>query len=163
LRLELIQEKNVDRISTFLWFNQEAEEAVKFYISIFKNSKIKEIARRPEGVPGQTGSVMVVYFELDGRDFVALNGGPTFKFTEAISLMVHCDTQEEIDYYWDQLSAGGQEVQCGWLKDKYGLSWQVVPKAIGKLLADPVKGKRVMAEVMKMVKLDLRKLEEAAK
>jgi predicted 3-demethylubiquinone-9 3-methyltransferase (glyoxalase superfamily) len=152
----------MDRISTFLWFNTEAENAAKFYVSIFKNSKIKQVSRYPEGGPGPAGSVMVVDFELDGRSFQALNGGPHFKFTEAISLVVHCDTQEEIDYYWNKLSAGGKEVQCGWLKDKYGLSWQVVPRKIGELVADPEKGKRVMAEVMKMVKLDLATMEMAA-
>ena len=151
----------MDRISTFLWFNDEAEEAAKYYVSIFKNSKIKQVSRYPEGGPGKPGSVMVVSFVLDGREFLALNGGPVFKFTEAISLVVNCETQEEIDHYWKKLSAGGREGQCGWLKDKYGLSWQVVPTAIGKLMSDPVKGKRVMAEVMKMQKLNLKKMEEA--
>src|SRR6185369_10575045 len=152
----------MDRICTFLWFNTEAEEAANFYVSIFKNSRIKHVSRTPEGVPGKTGGVMVVGFELDGREFMALNGGPQFKFTEAISLLVQCENQQEIDYYWDKLTAdGGKPVQCGWLKDKYGLSWQVVPKNLGKLLADPEKSKRVMAEVMKMVKLDMKRMEEA--
>ena len=152
----------MDRITTFLWFNDQAEEAANFYVSVFKNSKIKQVSRYPEGGPAPAGKVMVVAFERDGREFQALNGGPHFKFTEAISLVVHCDTQEEIDYYWEKLiSGGGQESQCGWLKDKYGLSWQVVPRAIGKLMADPVKGKRVFAEVMKMKKLDLKRMVEA--
>lgn len=137
-------------------------EAAKFYVSVFKNSAIKEVSRYPEGSPGPAGAVMVVGFELDGREFVALNGGPQFTFTEAISLVVKCETQDEIDYYWEKLSAGGKEVQCGWLKDKYGLSWQVVPKDMGRLMADPEKAKRVMAAVMKMVKLDLKAMERAA-
>ncbi len=152
----------MDRITTFLWFDDQAEEAANFYVSIFKNSRIKQVSRYPEDARGTAGKVMVVVFELEGREYQALNGGPMFKFTEAISLVVHCETQDEIDYYWGKLTSdGGQEVQCGWLKDKYGLSWQVVPRAIGKLMADPVKGKRVMAEVMKMKKLDLKKMEEA--
>ncbi|HWR35266.1 MAG TPA: VOC family protein [Clostridia bacterium] len=152
----------MDKISTFLWFDNQAEEAVNFYVSVFKNSKIKQVSRYPEGSPGPAGSVMVVSFDLDGREFLALNGGPHFKFTEAISLVVNCDTQEEIDYYWEKLSAGGKEAQCGWLKDKYGLSWQVVPKVIGSLMRDPEKAKRVMAAVMKMVKLDIAAMERAA-
>lgn len=152
----------MDRISTFLWYDTQAEEAANFYVSIFKNSKIKQVSRYPEGSPAPAGTVMVVSFELDGRDFVALNGGPHFKFTEAISLVVNCDNQQEIDYYWEKLSDGGNEVQCGWLKDKYGLSWQVVPKAMGRLMNTPGKGKQVMAEMMKMVKIDLPTLERAA-
>jgi len=155
-------ETDMDRISTFLWFNDQAEEAANFYVSIFKNSKLKQVSRYPEGGPAPAGKVMVVAFELDGREYLALNGGPMFKFTEAISLVVQCDSQDEIDFYWEKLtSGGGQEVQCGWLKDKYGLSWQVVPRSIGKLMADPARGKRVMAEVMKMKKLDLKRMEEA--
>jgi predicted 3-demethylubiquinone-9 3-methyltransferase (glyoxalase superfamily) len=153
----------MDRIAPFLWFNTEAEEAAKFFTSIFKNSKIKHVSRYPEGTPGPVGSVMVVIFELDGREFFALNGGPTFKFTEAISLAVQCENQEEIDYYWEKLtSGGGKPVECGWLKDKYGLSWQVMPKKLGELMSTPEKAKRVMAEVMKSVKLDLKKMEAAA-
>jgi predicted 3-demethylubiquinone-9 3-methyltransferase (glyoxalase superfamily) len=155
-------EIEMDRITPFLWFNDQAEDAANFYVSVFKNSKIKQVTRYPEGGPAPAGKVMVVVFELDGREYLALNGGPMFKFTEAISLVVNCDTQEEIDYYWEKLTAdGGREVQCGWLKDKYGLSWQVVPNVVGRLMADPVKGKRVMAEVIKMKKLDLKTMEEA--
>jgi predicted 3-demethylubiquinone-9 3-methyltransferase (glyoxalase superfamily) len=152
----------MDKISTFLWFDNQAEEAANFYVSIFKNSRIKQVSRYPEGSPAPAGLVMVVSFELDGRDFLALNGGPMFKFTEAISLAVNCDTQQEIDYYWEKLSAGGNPGQCGWLKDKYGLSWQVVPSVIGKLMNDPRKAKRVMAEVTKMGKLDIATMERAA-
>jgi predicted 3-demethylubiquinone-9 3-methyltransferase (glyoxalase superfamily) len=153
----------MDRISPFLWFNNEAEEAANFYVSVFKNSKIKQISRYPEGSPAPAGSVMVVAFELNGQEFVALNGGPMFKFSEAISFVVNCDDQKEIDHYWDKLTAnGGKPGQCGWLKDKYGLSWQIVPKKIGELVSDPAKGKRVMAEVMKMTKLDLATMEKAA-
>ncbi len=115
-------------ITPFLWFDNQAEEAVKFYTSIFKNSKIKKIARYGEAGPGPKGSVMTIEYQLAGQEFLALNGGPHFKFTEAISLVVNCKTQAEVDYHWKKLSAaGGQEVQCGWLKDKYGLSWQIVP------------------------------------
>lgn len=152
----------MDRISPFLWFDNQAEEAANFYVSIFKNSRIKEISRYPEGSPGPAGSVMVVSFELDGREFQALNGGPLFKFTEAISLAVSCETQDEVDFYWQKLSAGGQEVQCGWLKDRFGLSWQVVPTALGRLMTDPEKSKRVMGAMLKMVKIDIAALERAA-
>jgi predicted 3-demethylubiquinone-9 3-methyltransferase (glyoxalase superfamily) len=154
----------MDRISPFLWFNDQAEEAVNFYTSIFKNSKIKNVSRSGESGPGPKGSVLVVDFELDGRSFQALNGGPLFKFTEAISLVVHCETQKEIDYYWEKLTqGGGQEAQCGWLKDKYGLSWQVVPTSLGRLMSgsDKAKSERVMKALLKMVKLDIKKLEEA--
>jgi predicted 3-demethylubiquinone-9 3-methyltransferase (glyoxalase superfamily) len=154
----------MDRISPFLWFNDQAEEAVNFYTSIFKNSKIKNVSRSGESGPGPKGSVLVVDFELDGRSFQALNGGPLFKFTEAISLVVHCETQKEIDYYWEKLTqGGGQESQCGWLKDKYGLSWQVVPTSLGRLMSgsDKAKSERVMKALLKMVKLDIKKLEEA--
>jgi predicted 3-demethylubiquinone-9 3-methyltransferase (glyoxalase superfamily) len=153
----------MDKITPFLWFDTQAEEAANFYVSIFKNSKIKNVSRYPEGTPGPVGRVMVVNFELDGRDFIALNGGPQFKFTEAISLSVNCETQEEIDHYWSKLtSGGGQEVQCGWLKDRYGLSWQIVPSALNRLLTTPERAKRVMAVVMKSVKLNIAELEQAA-
>jgi len=152
----------MQKISPFLWFNNQAEEAAKFYTSIFKNSKIKNVSHYGEGAPLPKGTVLVVNFELNAQDFMALNGGPQFKFTEAISFVVHCDNQEEIDYYWEKLSEGGSEVQCGWLKDKYGLSWQVVPTVLGKLMSgDPAKANRVMQALMKMVKLDIKKLEEA--
>jgi predicted 3-demethylubiquinone-9 3-methyltransferase (glyoxalase superfamily) len=157
----------MQKITTFLWFDDKAEEAVKFYTSIFKNSKIGNITRYSEvsakasGRP--VGSVMTVPFQLSGQEFVALNGGPHFQFTEAVSLVVNCDTQAEIDEFWGKLSAGGQESQCGWLKDKYGLSWQVVPAEIGRWLSDkdPEKSARVMAAVMQMQKLDLKKIQDA--
>jgi predicted 3-demethylubiquinone-9 3-methyltransferase (glyoxalase superfamily) len=144
-------------------------EAVKFYTSVFKNSKIGKIA--PYGEEGErvsgrpAGSVMTVEFQVEGQKFVALNGGPHFKFTEAISFVVNCETQEEVDYYWEKLSAGGKEVQCGWLKDKYGLSWQIVPIVLGELLSDKdaAKSQRVMDDMLKMVKLDIKKLKQAAK
>ena len=153
----------MERLTPFLWFDTQAEEAANFYVSIFKNSKIKNISHYPEGTPGPAGKVMMVSFELDGQSFAALNGGPTFKLTEAFSLMVNCETQEEIDYYWSKLtSGGGKEVECGWVKDKFGLSWQVVPANLGKLMSTPEKTKRVMAVVMKSVKFNLRELEKAA-
>ncbi len=157
-------QKITQRITPFLWFNNQAEEAVKFYTSIFKNSKAGDVARYPEGTPGPAGTVMTVNFELDGQEFVALNGGPQFPFTEAVSFVVNCQTQEEIDYYWQKLSAGGKEVQCGWLKNKFGVSWQIVPTILGELVngKDAAKAKRVMHALLKMVKLDLRKLQEAA-
>ena len=141
-----------------------AQEAVKFYTSIFKNSKIKKIARYTKVGPGPEGSVMTVAFTLNGQDFVALNGGPNFKFTEAISLVVNCETQAEVDRYWKKLSAGGKKVACGWLKDKYGLFWQITPTMLTRLIADkdPDKVNRVMAAMMKMVKLDIKKLKAAA-
>lgn len=156
-------------ITTFLWFNDNAEEAVKFYTSIFKNSKIGRISRYPDAAAKNSGrsagSVMTVAFKLNGQDFIALNGGPNFKFTEAISLMVHCDTQAELDRYWKKLtSGGGEEVECGWLKDKYGLFWQIVPTFIIKLISDKDRAKadRVMQVVMNSVKLDFKKLKQAA-
>ena len=159
----------MQKIAPFLWFDDNAEEAVKFYSSIFKNSKIGKIARydkageKAAGRPA--GSVMTVEFQLEGQEFVALNGGPHFKFTEAISFVVNCETQEEVDYYWEKLSQGGKEVQCGWLKDKYGLSWQIVPTVLGELLSgkDAGKAQRVMDAMLKMVKLDIKKLKQAAK
>jgi predicted 3-demethylubiquinone-9 3-methyltransferase (glyoxalase superfamily) len=151
------------RITPFLWFDNQAEEAANYYCSIFKNSKLGQVVRYGDSGPGPKGSVMIVTFQLDGQDFTALNGGPRFKFTEAISLVVNCDTQEEIDYYWEKLSAdGGEQVQCGWLKDKYGLSWQVVPTIIGELMSgDPQSSGRVMQAVMQMQKLDLQKMKDA--
>jgi predicted 3-demethylubiquinone-9 3-methyltransferase (glyoxalase superfamily) len=153
----------MERITPFLWFDTQAEEAANFYVSIFKNSRITSISHYPEGTPGPVGQVMVVNFELDGQKFIALNGGPTFKFTEAISLLVNCETQQEIDHYWSKLtSGGGKEVECGWLKDKYGLSWQIVPANLEKLLGTPEKAKRVMAVVMKSKKLNIAEMERAA-
>ena len=152
------------KVTTFLWFNNNAEEAANFYCSVFKNSKILNTIPHPESVPGPKGSVMAIDFELDGQRFTALNGGPQFKFTEAISLVVNCDTQEEIDYFWEKLSEGGQQVECGWLKDKYGLSWQVAPSNLTELLqGDIQKTDRVMKAVMQMKKLDIAEMEKAAR
>jgi predicted 3-demethylubiquinone-9 3-methyltransferase (glyoxalase superfamily) len=153
----------MQRISPMLWFDGQAEEAAKFYVSVFKNSKIKTITHYGHEPPGRKGQVMTVSFELDGQEFTALNGGPQFKFTEAVSFVINCDTQDEIDYYWEKLTAdGGSEVQCGWLADKYGLSWQVVPgKFFAEWVKDPAGLERVMHELMQMVKLDLAKMKAA--
>ena len=148
----------MQKITTFLWYDDKAEEAANFYVSVFKNSKISGITRYGESgskAAGRPkGSVMTVEFQLDGQDFTALNGGPAFKFTEAISLVVYCDTQEEVDSYWEKLLEGGVESQCGWLKDKYGLSWQVTPAVLPKMLLDkdPDKAERVMAAMLEMKK-----------
>jgi predicted 3-demethylubiquinone-9 3-methyltransferase (glyoxalase superfamily) len=151
------------RITPMLWFDNQAEEAANYYVSIFKNSKVTNVSRYGDTGPGPKGSVMVAEFELDGQKFTALNGGPRFKFTEAISLVVNCENQDEVDYYWEKLSGdGGQEVVCGWLKDKYGLSWQVVPVKVFELLSDPATSDRVMAAVMEMKKIELSKIEQAA-
>jgi len=153
------------KITTFLWFDNNAEEAANFYVSVFNNSRILRTARYPEGSPGPQGAVMVVDFELDGQSFTALNGGPHFKFTEAISLLVHCKTQEEVDYYWEKLTSdGGQESQCGWLKDKYGLSWQITPDVLLNFWTegDPAKAKRVMEAMMSMKKINIKDIEAAA-
>ena len=151
------------RITPMLWYENQAEEAANFYVSIFKNSRVTSISRYGDTGPGPKGSVMVAEFELDGQKFTALNGGPQFKFTEAISLVVNCESQEEVDYFWEKLSgSGGQEVVCGWLKDKYGLSWQVVPVRLFELISDPAKSDRVMQAVMEMRKLEIPKLEAAA-
>ncbi|HZI47633.1 MAG TPA: VOC family protein [Pyrinomonadaceae bacterium] len=150
------------RITPMLWFDNQAEEAANYYVSIFKNSKVTNVSRYGDTGPGPKGSVMVAEFELDGQKFTALNGGPRFKFTEAISLVVNCENQEEVDYYWEKLSGdGGEEVVCGWLKDKYGLSWQVCPVKVFELLSDPATSDRVMAAVMEMKKIDLSKIEQA--
>ena len=150
-------------ITTCLWFDNQAEQAAEFYCSIFKNSKLGKIARYGDAGPGPKGSAMVVTFNLDGREFMGLNGGPIFKFNEAISLVVHCEDQAEIDYYWEKLTAdGGQESQCGWLKDKFGLSWQIVPNIVEQLLTgDPECANRVMVAVMQMKKLDLQQMQDA--
>jgi predicted 3-demethylubiquinone-9 3-methyltransferase (glyoxalase superfamily) len=153
------------KISPFLWFDTQAEEAAKFYVSIFEDSKIVRITHNSDSAPGPTGSVLTVEFDLSGQRFVALNGGPQFKFTEAISLTIECKTQEEVDRYWSKLLAGGgQESACGWLKDKYGLSWQVTPTILIDLLADRDRKKvdRVMAAMMKMVKIDIATIKRAA-
>jgi predicted 3-demethylubiquinone-9 3-methyltransferase (glyoxalase superfamily) len=153
----------MQRISTFLWFDDNAEEAVNFYTSIFENSKIVGVSRYGDAGPGPKGQVMVVNFELDGQEFMALNGGPQFKFTEAISLVVNCKNQEEVDRYWEKLSEGGQKVQCGWLKDKFGLSWQIVPTILGELMQDkdPRKADRVIKAMLKMIKIDIAGLKRA--
>jgi predicted 3-demethylubiquinone-9 3-methyltransferase (glyoxalase superfamily) len=151
-------------ITPFLWFDNEAEEAAQLYTSIFPNSKILGLTRYPEGSPGPAGQVMTVTFELNGQSFTALNGGPHFKFTEAVSFVIDCENQEEVDKYWNALTAdGGEESQCGWLKDKFGLSWQVVPRALGELIQGPDSegAKRAMAAMLKMKKMDISKLEEA--
>ena len=155
----------MQKISPFLWFNDQAEEAAKFYVSVFKkNSKIVGVARYGDAGPGPKGSVMTVSFRLGGMELTALNGGPHFKFTPAISLVVNCATQREIDYFWRKLSSNPAAEQCGWLIDKYGLSWQIVPTILGALVAakDPEKSHRVMAALMPMKKLDLAKLKAAA-
>jgi predicted 3-demethylubiquinone-9 3-methyltransferase (glyoxalase superfamily) len=151
------------KINPFLWFENQAEEAANFYTSIFKNSKILGVTRYGEGAPGPKGSVMTVSFQIEGQNFVALNGGPHFKFTEAISFVVNCETQQEVDEYWEKLSKGGQEVQCGWLKDKYGLSWQIVPNILNELMQDkdPQRSQRVMQALLQMKKLDIAGLKKA--
>ena len=149
------------KVTPFLWFDTQAEAAAKFYTSVFKNSKVLKTTRRTEGVPGPV-DVLTVEFEIDGQRFVALNGGPLFKFNESVSFVVNCKDQQELDYFWDKLiSGGGQPSQCGWLKDRFGLSWQVVPEALPKLMHDPQRGARVMKTLMKMQKLDIAALEAA--
>ena len=154
----------MQKITPFLWFDNQAEEAINFYTSIFKNSRVKDVTRFGEGGPAPAGSLMTASFELEGQEFIALNGGPMFKFTEAISFSISTETQEETDYFWNKLtSGGGQESQCAWLKDKFGLSWQVIPASIGELLtdADPAKAGRVGQALMAMQKLDLATLQRA--
>ena len=150
-------------ITPFLWFDTQAEEAARFYVSIFEDSKIVGVARYGEAGPGPSGSVMTVTFELAGQQFIALNAGPRFKFTEAISFSVACKTQAELDAFWRRLSEGGTEEQCGWLKDRYGLSWQVIPTILGEMLADPdpEKSTRVMQAMLEMDKIDIGLLQEA--
>lgn len=153
----------MQKIIPFLWFNDQAEEAMHFYTSIFKNSKVGSIARYGEGATGPKGSVMTTTFQLDGQEFIALNGGPQFTFSPAISFVVNCETQEEIDELWENLSAGGEQIQCGWLKDKYGVSWQIVPSALGRMMQDPdaAKSSRVMKALLQMKKLDVATLKNA--
>ena len=153
----------MQRISPFLWFDHQAEEAMRFYVSIFKNSKVLSIGHYGEAGPGPKGSVMVAKFELDGQAFMALNGGPQFKFTEAVSFVVNCKTQEEIDEYWEKLSAGGAKSQCGWLKDKYGLSWQIVPTILDEMMQDkdPETTNRLMKAIMTMRKIEIAELKRA--
>jgi predicted 3-demethylubiquinone-9 3-methyltransferase (glyoxalase superfamily) len=158
----------MQKITPFLWYDIQAEEAANFYVSVFKNSKVGDIARYgkagAEAAGRPEGSAMVVEFQIEGQEFVALNGGPHFKFTEAISFVVNCETQEEVDYFWDKLSEGGAESQCGWLKDKYGLSWQVTPTILTELLKDKdqKKSERVMKAMLQMKKIDIATLKQAA-
>ena len=153
----------MQKIVPFLWFDGTAEEAVNFYVSVFKNSKVVRTSRYGDAGPGPKGSVMSCTFQLEGQDFYALNGGPQFKFTPAISLFVNCETQKEVDELWEKLSAGGRKDQCGWLQDKYGLSWQIVPAVLGELLGDkdPQRANRVMKAMMQMKKLDVKGLQQA--
>jgi predicted 3-demethylubiquinone-9 3-methyltransferase (glyoxalase superfamily) len=151
----------MQKITTFLWFNDNAEAAMNFYVSVFKNSKVGSVSRYSESGPGPKGSVMSATFQLEGQEFMALNGGPDFKFTPAISLFVSCETQEEVDELWQKLSAGGKPGRCGWLEDKFGLSWQVIPTALPRLLSDPTRSQRVMKAMLQMNKIDVRQLQEA--
>lgn len=152
------------KITPFLWFNNQAEEAANFYVSVFKNSEILEVNRVGEGGPGEPGSALVVSFKLEGQEVRALNGGPQFSFTEAFSFQIDCNDQAEVDYFWDKLTQGGEPGPCGWLKDKFGLSWQVIPRRLMELLGDPDPGRtsRAMQAMMQMSKIEITKLEEAA-
>jgi predicted 3-demethylubiquinone-9 3-methyltransferase (glyoxalase superfamily) len=154
----------VSKITPFLWFDDQAEEAIAFYLSVFKDAKAGPVMRCGDAGPGPKGSVLCASFELDGLQIMALNGGPHFKFSEAISLLIHCDTQDEVDYFWERLGEGGQHSQCGWLKDRYGLSWQVTPDRLLELNMDPdpAKAGRVMTAMMQMTKIDIATLERAA-
>lgn len=151
-------------ITPFLWFDGKAEEAMNFYVSIFKNASVVRVTRYGDAGPGPKGTVMTTAFRLEGQDFVAINGGPQFRFTPAISFVVNCDTQEEVDHYWEKLSEGGEPNQCGWVTDKYNLSWQIVPRVLPQLLQDTnaAKSKRVMEAMLQMTKLDIGRLEQAA-
>jgi len=153
----------MQKITPFLWFDGKAEQAAQFYVSIFKNSKMGTVNRYGEGGPGPKETVMIATFQIDGQDFIALNGGPQFQFTPAISFVVNCETQEEIDHFWEKLSEGGRIQQCGWLQDKFGVSWQIVPTALGKLMSDPDAKKtgRVMSALMKMEKIEIKGLQQA--
>jgi len=153
----------MQKIVPFLWFNDQAEEAMTFYVSIFKNSKVMSVTRYGDTGPGPKGTVMMATFQLEGQDFYALNGGPQFSFTPAISLYVNCETQEEIDELWNKLSEGGEPNQCGWLQDKYGLSWQIIPTILGKMMQDkdPTKSQRVLKALLQMKKLDIARLKQA--
>ena len=153
----------MQKITPFLWFNDQAEEAMNFYLSIFKNSRPGRISRYGKGGPGPEGKVMSATFQLEGQEFMALNGGPHFTFTPAISFFVNCETQQEVDELWEKLSAGGKQERCGWLTDKFGLSWQIIPSALGRMLgdADPEKSKRVMQAMLQMNKIDINALEQA--
>jgi predicted 3-demethylubiquinone-9 3-methyltransferase (glyoxalase superfamily) len=152
----------VPKITPFLWFDGQAEEAANFYVSLFPNSQVRSVSHYGEAGPREAGMVMVVTFELDGQPYRALNGGPEFTFDEAISFEIECETQAEVDAYWSRLGEGGQEGPCGWLKDRYGVSWQVVPRRLGELIQDPATGQSVMAAMLRMGKLDIAALEAAA-
>ncbi len=151
------------RITPFLWFDSNAEEAMQFYVSVFKNAEVLSVSRYGEAGPGPEGSVMVASFRLDGQEFLALNGGPQFTFTEAVSFLIDCQSQEEVDYFWDRLSEGGEAGPCGWLKDRFGLSWQVVPSVLGEMLQDKdrEKANRVTQAMLQMSKLDIATLTRA--
>jgi len=153
----------MQKITPFLWFNDKAEEAMHFYVSIFKNSKVGKVTRYGDAGPGAKGTVMSATFQLEGQEFFALNGGPQFSFTPAISFFVNCETQEEVNQLWEKLSAGGETQRCGWLKDKYGLSWQIIPSALGKMLQDKdaAKATRVMQAMLQMDKIDIEGLRQA--
>jgi predicted 3-demethylubiquinone-9 3-methyltransferase (glyoxalase superfamily) len=154
---KLNQEVPMQKISACLWFDNQAEEAAEFYVSVFDNSRIVEVSRYGEPGPGAEGSVLTVAFQLEGQDFLALNGGPVFQFSEAISFVIDCRSQEEVDYFWEKLSEGGETGQCGWLKDRFGVSWQVVPAALGEMMSDPdpEKARRVTEAMLQMTKLDV--------
>jgi predicted 3-demethylubiquinone-9 3-methyltransferase (glyoxalase superfamily) len=153
----------MQKITPFLWFDSNAEEAATFYVSIFKDSRVTSVQRHGDAGPGAKGSVMSLEFQLEGQQFIALNGGPQFKFTPAISLFISCEAQEEVDALWERLLVGGAPQRCGWLQDRFGLSWQIIPAALGRLMADPdpVKSARVMQAMMKMVKIDVSELKRA--
>jgi predicted 3-demethylubiquinone-9 3-methyltransferase (glyoxalase superfamily) len=153
----------MQKITPFLWFDGRAEEAMHFYVSIFKNSKAGSITRYGDAGPGPKGTVMVVTFQLDGQEFIALNGGPQFTFSPAISFVVNCETQEEVDAFWEKLSEGGEKLQCGWLRDKYGLSWQIVPTVLGEMMQDKdaERSQRVMKAMLQMNKIDIGRLKQA--
>jgi predicted 3-demethylubiquinone-9 3-methyltransferase (glyoxalase superfamily) len=153
----------MQKVTPFLWFNDQAEQAVTFYTSVFKNSKILSVSRYGDAGPGRKGTVMSATLEINGQEIMLLNGGPTFSLTPAFSFFVSCETQDEVDYLWEKLSEGGEKDQCGWLRDKFGLSWQIVPTVLGELLGDkdPVKSQRVMQAMLQMRKLDIKKLRQA--
>jgi predicted 3-demethylubiquinone-9 3-methyltransferase (glyoxalase superfamily) len=163
LRVEEARRTHMQKITPFLWFDGKAEEAMNFYVSVFKNSKVGRVTRYGEAGPGPKGTVMSATFQLDGQEFFALNGGPQYTFTPAISFFVNCETQQEVDELWEKLSAGGRKDRCGWLQDKYGLSWQIIPSVLGKMLGDKdaEKANRVMQAMLKMDKLDTKRLQEA--
>jgi predicted 3-demethylubiquinone-9 3-methyltransferase (glyoxalase superfamily) len=153
----------MQKITPSLWFDGKAEEAMRFYVSIFKNSKIGAVTRYGDAGPGPKGTVMVATFQLEGQEFIALNGGPQFTFSPAISFVVNCETQEEVDAFWEKLAEGGEKLQCGWLRDKYGLSWQIVPTVLGEMMQDKdvEKSQRVMKAMLQMTKLDIKRLKQA--